>query len=622
MENPQDAVAAEIVRCAAVMPPPDDSLFASLSRKRKISKMWDTICGNAGADSGYQALFETAGGRPPDDVNRQPHKEQRKDSTTKMANWRVEDIDGGLAADFDDSLSGLGIELGTATYNMSEALLALPVLPVFKQEATENGCCQVTTTSPQTSTANSNPIASHVSSHRLVQNDPYTVNNSLLGSQNRFQYVLGAATSIATKLNEETLTYLNQGQSYEIKLKKLGDLTEFRGKMLKSIIRICFHERRLQYMEREQIASWRNTRPGERIVEIDVPLSYGICDVVQDQLHLNTCEFVWDPTKETGVFIRINCISTEFTPKKHGGEKGVPFRIQIETYTHGDGPLQRLHCASCQVKVFKPKGADRKHKTDREKMEKKTISEQEKFQPSYDCTVLTEVPLESVYGAASPAPPTVSSSISQKTETFQYSPSPDQRPPGTPTSMTADSPVGEQTSDSLDNPVMAFMQMYQQPLPSDSSAAQTAQWLQANRFTPYVRTFSSFSGADVLRLSRDDLIQICGLVDGIRLYNALHVKVIQPRLTLYVCVDPEQVYHAVYLENWNVDELLGKLTSLMNIPPQQIHDIFVQGPSGIHILVTDEVIQNIHDESMFSIEVIKDQASEYYRLLLKTANPC
>ena len=32
-----------------------------------------------------------------------------------ISNW---DIDGGLAADFDGSLSGLGAELGTSTYNM------------------------------------------------------------------------------------------------------------------------------------------------------------------------------------------------------------------------------------------------------------------------------------------------------------------------------------------------------------------------------------------------------------------------------------------------------------------------------------------------------------------------
>jgi len=109
-------------------------------------------------------------------------------------------------------------------------------------------------------------------------------------------------------------------------------------------------------MEREQIAAWRMSRPGDRIVEIDVPLSYGIYDVVQDNSNLNVVEFVWDPTKEVGVYVKVNCISTEFTPKKHGGEKGVPFRIQVETYSHADADgisPKRLHVAGCQIKVFK-----------------------------------------------------------------------------------------------------------------------------------------------------------------------------------------------------------------------------------------------------------------------------
>lgn len=84
--------------------------------------------------------------------------------------------------------------------------------------------------------------------------------------EGRFQYVLAAATSIATKSNEETMTYLNQGQSYEIKLKKLGDLSVCRGKIMKSVVKICFHERRLQYMEREQMQIWQSSRPGERIL--------------------------------------------------------------------------------------------------------------------------------------------------------------------------------------------------------------------------------------------------------------------------------------------------------------------------------------------------------------------
>ncbi|GLH16553.1 Uncharacterized protein, isoform D, partial [Gryllus bimaculatus] len=227
----------------------------------------------------------------------------------------------------------------------------------------------------------------------------------------RFQYVLAAATSIATKVNEETLTYLNQGQSYEIKLKKLGELSAYRGKILKSTIRVCFHERRLQYTEREQMAAWQASRPGDRVVEVDVPLSYGLLDIIQDPMQLNAVEFLWDPTKEVGVYIKVNCISTEFTPKKHGGEKGVPFRIQVETYLQGDGGLKRLHAAACQVKVFKLKGADRKHKQDREKILKRPLSEQEKYQPSYECTVLSDIPSDALM-LPQPVTPVVTSSIS------------------------------------------------------------------------------------------------------------------------------------------------------------------------------------------------------------------
>ena len=44
-----------------------------------------------------------------------------------------------------------------------------------------------------------------------------------------------------------------------------------------------------------------------------------------------------------------------------------------------------------------PLGADRKHKQDREKVQKRPISEQEKFSPQYDCTVLTDLSVDSIY---------------------------------------------------------------------------------------------------------------------------------------------------------------------------------------------------------------------------------
>jgi hypothetical protein len=50
----------------------------------------------------------------------------------------IADIDENLAADFDGSLSGLGVDINASTYSMSEALMALPNLSIgpgqmFKQ---------------------------------------------------------------------------------------------------------------------------------------------------------------------------------------------------------------------------------------------------------------------------------------------------------------------------------------------------------------------------------------------------------------------------------------------------------------------------------------------------------
>lgn len=55
---------------------------------------------------------------------------------------------------------------------------------------------------------------------------------------------------------------------------------------------------------------------------------------------------------------KVHCISTEFTMRKHGGEKGVPFRIQIDTFKDNENGeyTEHLHSASCQVKVFKVRG--------------------------------------------------------------------------------------------------------------------------------------------------------------------------------------------------------------------------------------------------------------------------
>lgn len=132
-------------------------------------------------------------------------------------------------------------------------------------------------------------------------------------------------------------------------------------------------------------------------------MSVGIVEPKTHPSQLNAAEFLWDLNKRTSVFVQVthtpphshtpthtpphshthiccllgdpvnvqtryersshaspfclqvHCISTEFTPRKHGGEKGVPFRIQLDTFAQGDAGeyTEHLHSASCQIKVFK-----------------------------------------------------------------------------------------------------------------------------------------------------------------------------------------------------------------------------------------------------------------------------
>uniref|UniRef100_A0A663E3R8 Grh/CP2 DB domain-containing protein n=1 Tax=Aquila chrysaetos chrysaetos TaxID=223781 RepID=A0A663E3R8_AQUCH len=383
-----------------------------------------------------------------------------------------------------------------------------------------------------------------------------------------FQYVLCAPTSPAVRHHEETLTYLNQGQSYEIRM--MGSPSDLNP----HVVRVVFHDRRLQYSEQQQLEGWRWSRPGDRILDIDIPLSVGI---LEPQIHptlLNTVEFLWDPSRRTSVFVQVHCISTEFTLRKNGGEKGVPFRIQIDTFGAGGkgDPPEHLHSASCLIKVFKPKGADRKQKTDREKVEKQPALEREKFQPAYESTVLAE---------CAPWPDTLGAPHS---------------PPGTPG-------LPSPHSFKLLSPER-LQSCCRQALSPCASPLETQQWLHKCRFSAYARIFANFAGADLLKLSRRDLIQICGAPDGIRLCNALTGRCPRPRLTLYVSREPAGgaegaedgcsgtwvgLYQEVQLEELTTAELTGKLAELLGLPAGQILRVSRQGPSGIHILVSDAV---------------------------------
>ncbi|XP_011647710.1 transcription factor CP2-like protein 1, partial [Pogonomyrmex barbatus] len=153
-------------------------------------------------------------------------------------------------------------------------------------------------------------------------------------------------------------------------------------------------------------------------------------------------------------------------------------------------------------------------------------------------------------------------------------------------------------------------------LPPDANATQTTAWLRASRFNAFESTFASFSASDILRLSREDLIQICGVADGIRLFNTLHSKAPTPKLTLYFSMEGNNsLWRVAYLDSLTSTALTNKLLNTLNLPHDRLHSILFLGPQGIHVLVTDELVANMKDESMYIVETIKDSASERYKLL-------
>lgn len=74
-------------------------------------------------------------------------------------------------------------------------------------------------------------------------------------------------------------------------------------------------------------------------------------------------------------------------------------------------------------------------------------------------------------------------------------------------------------------------------------------WLTTNRFGQFLSLFANYTYQDLLRLSRRDLVDLCGVADGIRLYNALRshtVKVIYIAMGTEKCVLCSSKLYCVY----------------------------------------------------------------------------
>ncbi|CAH8295566.1 unnamed protein product, partial [Schistosoma turkestanicum] len=71
-------------------------------------------------------------------------------------------------------------------------------------------------------------------------------------------------TSSVTRLGEASLTYLNQGQTYELRLNsKTPEIT-----FIKTCIRVSFYDKQMALNEHEHWNNWHQTHPGDNLLDI------------------------------------------------------------------------------------------------------------------------------------------------------------------------------------------------------------------------------------------------------------------------------------------------------------------------------------------------------------------
>ncbi|KAI8581008.1 hypothetical protein K450DRAFT_234180 [Umbelopsis ramanniana AG] len=389
----------------------------------------------------------------------------------------------------------------------------------------------------------------------------------------RHEIILEAPTASAQKQDQFSLTYLNKGQFYPVSIND----SLCRDCELKTTISIAFHEH-----PHRQIASnfWKywicqqSETQAARALDIDLAGSSGIIDSQCDTFDRVT--FTWNGRQGAKVFIKFNCLSTDFSRIK--GVKGIPLRIATETHVVDNE--HHIEKAFCKIKLFRDKGAERKNKDDAKhierQLEKLRTNCQDKggdsnplwlvYMPSQTYTIFSEVP----------ASPEILPSPLEETE-FDI--------PLMDTQCSLDSLPQEEPSPWC---------LQQPATPAAPSSAELKR-----RFDEYINPDYS---------------------------NALDIDksyVPQPRkrkavLSFFVCFHPGDPYRAIYLESFTLQDLVTKICSKVNhIERKQVGQVvrsLINRPIEVH--VDDAFVStNIPEEQPMYIKFRLQDDSSYKMIL-------
>ncbi|KAG9321279.1 hypothetical protein KVV02_003948 [Mortierella alpina] len=186
----------------------------------------------------------------------------------------------------------------------------------------------------------------------------------------RFKVTLDAQTAAMQHQGDTPVTYLNKGQFYTVSLQ---DTEEFDGD-INSVIKVTFHEEAHRKMAARYWSFWlsQQTNPKTaRALDIEKASSTGMMEVQSKTF--DRISFKWNGKAGAKLMVRFNCLSTDFSRIK--GVKGIPLRVHMDTMLdggtfNGDEQDQAMERSYAKIKLFRDKGAERKNKDDHKHLEK------------------------------------------------------------------------------------------------------------------------------------------------------------------------------------------------------------------------------------------------------------
>ncbi|CAG8551000.1 14990_t:CDS:2 [Acaulospora colombiana] len=359
----------------------------------------------------------------------------------------------------------------------------------------------------------------------------------------RYEVVLEAPTAAAQRIDETPMTYLNKGQYYGIILQ---DQERFDGE-LTSIVKVMFHDDAHRKMASTYWSFWLTQQASPktaRAIDIDKAASTGINSV--ETKTFDRVQFRWHGKKGAKIFIRFNCLSTDFSRIK--GVKGIPLRIHVETKYENGTTSTNVEKSFAKVKLFRDKGAERKNKDDQKHLEKMVEKMRGKSQEPTSPMIMMYAP---------PNPVTIFTEITGNND-------------------ASDDEEVQSLSETLNNLDPEV----------EGGDLMTLQLGKRRRFS---------MGPEFLEPLDCDPTYIP------------HLRKRRSVLCIYVKLPGESAYRAVYLNHLTVQDLISKLTDKLSekidLQGQTINNIMRYTKKGISVRFDDESVHQIDDEQDMEVEV-------------------